>query len=312
MRSNFNKLLVLGIIGVFGVFGVLWGKREIERKLKLPEGKTSFLVLGVPGGQEAGADLSDTMMWVSWDNQQGKVTVIFLPRDIWVPEWRTKLNSVYHYEGLREIKKVVSNLLGQETDYVVVIDYQLVKKVVGILGGVEVEIKESFKDEKYPIAGREKDECAGDKEYKCRYRTVEFNQGREVMDGERVLEYVRSRHSEGDQGTDFARSARQQEVIAAMVGKIKSKEFWLRPKRVVQLVKAIQEGIVIDFPKEKYKELVSFGLKYRQPEIIMKALNGELLVNPPPNVKLYDNQWVLIPRAGNWGEVREWVRELLE
>ena len=44
------------------------------------------------------------------------------------------------------------------------------------------------------------------------------------MDGKTALKFVRSRHSAGDEGTDFARSARQQQVIEALGNKILSWE----------------------------------------------------------------------------------------
>ena len=307
MRFSFNRLLLIGVFGVFGVFGVMG---VIKKKLVLPPGQTTLLVLGIPGEGQSGADLTDLLMWVALDNQTGKVVVLSLPRDIWVPAWRTKLNSVYHYKGLVETKKIVSSLLGQETNYAIVVDYTLFAKVVDFLGGVEIEVKEGFKDEKYPIAGRETDLCNGDKEYKCRYETVIFESGRELMVGERVLQYVRSRHAEGREGTDFARAGRQQQVVAALVKEVSSWKFLRDPRRPIQLTKLILSNIITDLPKEKYADLVKFGLKYRKPQLVMAALDNQLLLNPPPSSQ-YDNQWVLVPKAGDWEEVQEFVENLL-
>ena len=47
------------------------------------------------------------------------------------------------------------------------------------------------------------------------------------MNGDRALKYVRSRHAEGNEGSDFARGRRQQEVLLALKDKLLSKEIYL-------------------------------------------------------------------------------------
>ena len=66
-------------------------------------------------------------------------------------------------------------------------------------------IPKAFTDSQYPIAGKENDACGGDATFACRYKTVQFQAGSQHMDGKTALMYVRSRHAEGDEGTDFAR-----------------------------------------------------------------------------------------------------------
>src|SRR5690606_11303223 len=109
---------------------------------------------------------------------------------------------------------------GEPVHYAMVMDFSGFKEVIDTLGGVEVDVEHSFTDTEYPIAGRENDLCDGDPEYRCRYETIEFKQGRQYMDGETALKFVRSRHAEGDEGNDFARSACQQRVISAIREKV--------------------------------------------------------------------------------------------
>jgi len=85
--------------------------------------------------------------------------------------------------------------------------------MVDLLDGVEVDVENTFDDYRYPINGKENDLCDGDPEYDCRYEDIHFDQGLQLMSGETSLKYVRSRNAEGDEGTDFARSQRQQRLL---------------------------------------------------------------------------------------------------
>ncbi|MCX6724757.1 MAG: LCP family protein, partial [Candidatus Shapirobacteria bacterium] len=156
-------LTILGVV----ILGVL-------SFLRPSFGRTNLLVLGVAGANHSGSDLTDSIIFVSLENQTGKTLVLSLPRDIWIAPLRAKLNSVYHYEGMEETKKAVGEILGQKIDYSFVVDFNLFTKIVDDLGGVKVNIERTFDDFKYPLAGRENDLCNGDPEYKCRYESVHF------------------------------------------------------------------------------------------------------------------------------------------
>lgn len=281
----------------------------IVRFLEPPVGQTNILVLGVAGENQIGADLTDTMIFVSLDHNSGKTLLLSLPRDIWIASLRTKLNSVYHYQGMAETKKILSEILGQPVNYGVVINFTVFKKIVDSLGGVIVEVERSFDDYKYPIAGKEKDDCGGDKNYQCRYEHIRFEVGLQKMDGETALKYVRSRNAEGDEGTDFARSQRQQQLILAIKNKVLSPRFFLDFRRPLQLIKVVSWNIKSDIPSEKYVDFFKIALRIRSKNIKTAVLNNGYLINPPVSEK-YDRQWVLVPQSGSWEEIQEFVNQL--
>lgn len=275
-------------------------------------GQTNFLILGISGGDHSGPDLTDSMIFVSTENQTGKTLILSLPRDIWIAPLRTKLNTVYHYRGLEETKKTVEEILGQKVDYGIVIDFEIFKKVVDFLGGVEVEVERALDDYKYPIPGKENDLCNGDKTYQCRYERLHFDASKQIMNGEQALKYARSRNAEGEEGTDFARSQRQQRLIMGLQKKIFKPEFILRPKKIQQLVKLVLENIKMDIPQEKYLDLAKVGLKLRKNKFQTTVLNGGYLINPPTSKVKYDNQWVLIPESGDWESIHNHVKNLID
>jgi hypothetical protein len=75
-------------------------------------------------------------------------------------------------------------------------------------------VPHTFTDYQYPHG-----ECdQGD----CSYMTVHFNAGVQHMNGTAALEFARSRHGDNGEGSDFARSRRQQLVVAALKQKAES------------------------------------------------------------------------------------------
>jgi LCP family protein required for cell wall assembly len=308
MKPNLKKTIFWLGVGLVAFSLIILG---VYRFLKPPTGRTNILVLGMAGGDHIGSDLTDTIIFLAIDNQTGRTLVLSLPRDIWIALLRTKLNSVYHYEGLEGTKKIVGEILGQPINYGVLIDFDVFTKIIDSLGGVEIKVERTFDDYKYPIAGKENDECSGDPEYKCRYEHLHFEAGKQWMDGERALKYARSRYAEGEEGTDFARSQRQQRLLLAIKNKILSPRFFLDPRRSLQLIKVVGLNIKTDIPQEKYTDLFKIALRFKTKNLKMKVLNEGYLINPPPSKEKYDNQWVLVPKAGGWEEVQKHVRDLL-
>ena len=56
------------------------------------------------------------------------------------------------------------------------------------------------------------------------------------MDGDTALKFVRSRHGSNGEGSDFARAARQQKVIAAFKSKVLSFGTLINPKNIIESI----------------------------------------------------------------------------
>lgn len=160
------------------------------------QGTTNILVMGIAGGDHAGEDLTDTMIVASISSIQKTVDLVSIPRDLWMPDIRAKINSAYHYGGNNLAKKEVEEVIGMPIHYTVLINFSGFKDIVDAIGGVEVNVENTFTDNFYPIAGRENDTCGGDRTYLCRYESITFEKGLVVMDGTTALKFVRSRHAE--------------------------------------------------------------------------------------------------------------------
>ncbi len=296
-----------------------------QSSVKIIDDRVNILVMGKGGGSHKAPDLTDTMILASISIKDDKITLINLPRDIWISDLRTKLNSIYYWGNQKRAgggavltKSVVEEISGYPIQYSVVIDFKGFTKFIDLLGGIEVDVENSFIDEKYPITGKEDDLCKeetastvkldsmnGDKEYKCRYETITFNKGKIKMDGETALKFVRSRNAEGDEGTDFARGARQEKVVLAMVRKILSINILVKPKRMIELKNEVVKYIETDItPKEG--AFIARKIVSGRKNIFTLPFPEELLVNPPKLSK-YDNLYVLVSKSGDWSEVKSWI-----
>jgi LCP family protein required for cell wall assembly len=289
-----------------------WWSVLFTNPLKKTANLTNVLLLGVSGGDHDGADLTDTMILLSFNHQTSQISLTTIPRDIWMPSLVAKINTAYHYGeekkpggGFILAKAAVEEVTGLAVHYTAKIDFTGFKEFIDLLGGVEVKVERSFDDYKYPIEGRENDPCDGDPQYLCRYQHIHFDAGLQLLNGERALQYVRSRNAEGDEGTDFARSRRQEKLILAIKNKIFSKEFFLRPKESWQTLKSLEKVFQTDISQDEFiyfgKMLAKFDLKN------IKTLSlEEFLINPP--VGEYE-QWVLTPKDGDFTSIYRYLKE---
>lgn len=126
------------------------------------------------------------------------------------------------------------------------------------------------------------------------------------MDGGIALKFVRSRHAMGKEGSDFARSKRQEKVIQAFKDKIFSPGTLMNPVKVMNLLTILQDSITTDITEDEYDEFARLAQKMKNAKITSVIIDGGdeelgrfgLLINPPIGPE-YNNAWVLSPRIGN-------------
>lgn len=331
-------------------FPALWEltfEKDVIELKETKEKRVNILILGVGGGNHDGPNLTDTIIFASIDPETKKVTLVSLPRDLWVPDLGAKINTVYTFaeekeqgKGLSVTKALIAKTLNQQIDYAVKIDFRGFEKMVDMIGGLKIDVENTFDDYEYPLSGKEADPCGLTEDriaslsaeiasgsasvvdsFPCRYEHLHFEEGSLTMEGETALKYVRSRHGTGKEGSDFARSKRQEKVITAFKDKVLSAETLLNPVKVVSIVQTLEGSIETDIKENEYDDFVKLAQKMKGAKVTSAIVDtGDssedrygLLENPPIRSE-YGNQWVLSPRIGNgeFSELQEYVACMIE
>ena len=305
--------------------------------LKKTDDHINILFLGIGGGIHEGPNLSDSIIFASINPKTNNITLVSIPRDLWIPDMKSKVNAAYAIGeerkkggGLILTKTIVSKVLNQPVSYGIRIDFDGFVKAVDQVGGLDITVDNAFDDYEYPIEGKENDTCGRKLEelpilatsssqleaFPCRYKHIHFDKGSIHLDGAMALQFVRSRHATGEEGSDFARSKRQEKTITAFKNNILSAQTFLNVPKVLNLYTILQNSIDTDIKQDEVDDFIRLAQKTKNATIESIVLDyGDsktnrpgLLVNPPTG-PLYDNQWVLIPRKGNgeFSEVQSYV-----
>ena len=271
--------------------------------LKNDNGRTNVLLLGTGGGQHEGPDLTDTLILVS-ATTSGQITMISVHRDIYMDSLDNKINSAYNTGGLPLAKSAVEQIVGMPIHYALRVDFSAFEKIIDILGGIDVNAPAVLDDYEFPVVGKENDLCNGDPELKCRLEYLHFDAGLQKMDGKTALRYVRSRHAIGDEGSDFARSGRQQLVLKALKDKVFLFSSLINPIKIKSIYDELKANIDTDFDITQPNQLINIGLNYRNSQIKNVYLDLTLLDNPPIDWR----GWILLPKNGNWDEIQKYIK----
>lgn len=210
---------------------------------------------------------TDTIMVISYNHETNDVVMISIPRDFFVlvPDqgWYTKINGIYasgenieEGYGLDLLKQVVTDVTGLEIQYHAMVDLQGFRQVIDAVGGITVNVKNTFSDYQYPT---------GSTTYPL-YEVISFEEGPQTMDGDTALKYSRSRKSPNPlEGSDFARARRQQNVIIALKDKILSTETLLNPTKPLEMLNAIEGNVQLsEFTLEDLQAGIILAQKFEK------------------------------------------------
>jgi LCP family protein required for cell wall assembly len=154
------------------------------------------------------------MMVVNIDPVRQTIGVLSIPRDLWVdiPDGgpAARINTAntrgdvngYPGGGPALAMQTVQNNLGLRVDNYLMVNFTVFVRAVELLApeGVEICVREVIDDPDYPDAG-------------FGIMHVHFEPGCQILNAEQLLQYARTRAT---QGADFDRARRQQEVLTVM------------------------------------------------------------------------------------------------
>lgn len=279
--------------------------------VKQDNGVTNTLLIGIdkrdtiPTGT-----LTDTLIIASYHHKTQKISLLSLPRDLWISDQSSKINSLYSTGGIELLKSTLQEKLGLSIHYHALVGFEGFEKAVDAVGGIELYVERGFDDYMYPRSGYE------NATWNERWQHVSFDAGWQTMDGETALTYARSRHALGPEGSDFARAKRQQKVILAAKDKILSSETLFNLDKLRNLYLTMEDEVETDIGLGELPLFYQMAKKIGEsgPGIETYVLQaggegpGNLLMQPSP--ENYGGAYVLVPQTG-WAEVRKFVQSTI-
>lgn len=259
---------------------------------------TNFLILGTGGKNHEGADLTDTIIVASLDEDDKLITMVSIPRDIYVKDMtvgNSKINEVYYnaqkyyknsIEGIEHMKEKVEELMGIPIHYWVKVDFDGFKDLVDALGGIDINVKKPIYDPYYPKDGT------------FLYEPFSISAGEQHMDGEIALKYARSRKTT----SDFDRADRQQQIIYAIKEKALQTKTILNQNKIIEILDTLKENISTNISVKELLTLGGMATDYSSDRIQHKLIHddptqcGGFLYTPER--QFYNEMFVLLPAGG--------------
>lgn len=225
---------------------------ETYEPLKTDEnGRTNILAFGTSGynmegseggGTHDGAQLTDSIMVISLNQETGDAAMLSLPRDLKVSKTCTatsKINELYwcnnmdgdnEQAGAEALMEEVGEILDIDFQYYAHLNWGSLVSIVDILGGITVTLDEDINDYGYTKAV--------------------FQAGTPyTIDGEQALGLARARH--GTASGDFSRGASQQKILIGIRDKILEKQMGLTD--VISLASTLGDNLRTNFSVEEMK-----------------------------------------------------------
>lgn len=304
--SSVSKALAQATLGQSGtVF------QQIQQLIAPPDkplqgearGQINILLMGIGGAGHDGPLLTDTMIVMAIRPSEGKVGLFSIPRDLVVD-----MGSKYYFRKINAADalgeqpnkpgsgavfaaQTVESLIGSPIDYFVRVDFNGFAELVDALGGIDIQVDTTFTDFEYPTTN-------------YGYQTIHFVAGWQHMDGATTLKYVRTRHGNNGEGSDFARSKRQQKVLEALREKFFSISTLLNPAVVTNALSTLGKHVQTNFQVWELVRLAGIGKKLDRSNIVNRVLDttpGGLL----KSANGMDGAYILEPASGHYQDIQD-------
>ena len=278
-------------------------------------GRTNILAIGTSGynmdgdegnGTHAGAQLTDSIMMISLNQDTGDVVMLSLPRDLKASPTCTatgKINEVYWCNGgsgsasieeeataNQAVMNEVGGILGVDFQYYAHLNWGSLQQIVDVLGGITIKLDEDILDYYWTGAVFE----AG----------VEYN-----INGDQAVGLARARH--GTTGGDFSRGTSQQKILIGIKNKMMEKNLSITD--LLSLAGALGDNLRTNFSIEEIKTLAHlskvFDLESMRQISLFDPANG-IYYMKTANINGIS---YVIPSAGvgNYSVIQNYITPLL-
>ncbi len=238
----------------------------------------NLLLIGIDRREDE-ATRSDTMIMIHIDPVTQKASMLAIPRDtkVIIPGYGVnKINAAYAFGdaykqdsggGPGLVMETIEANFGIHIDHYAEVDFAGFEKVIDTVGGVTIDNPYPIKDDEYPAAGND-------------YMRIYFPAGWQHLNGERALQYARTRHDDGD----AMRSIRQEQVLMALLNQAQKSNLI---SNAAQLIGEFGDTVRMDLSPSQALELARLGMNFNQDNITQYSLMPALTEVTDPNQPYY-------------------------
>ncbi|MFF0203489.1 LCP family protein [Streptomyces sp. NPDC005017] len=257
-RIKWTAITVTTVLFVTAVGTYFWADSKLNREVDLskvierPEAGegTNYLIVGSDSragmtaeqkkklhtGSSEGKRTDSMMILHTGD---GAPTLISLPRDsdVEIPSFKgsesgktypgtgrhVKLNAAYAEDGPELLVRTVEFNTGLHIDHYVEIGFAGFANIVDAVGGVEIDIPKAFKDKN---------------------SGADFEAGRQTLNGEESLAFVRTRYAFAR--SDLDRTKNQQKFLSALASQVATPSTVLNPFKLYPTMGAGLDSLIVD------------------------------------------------------------------
>ena len=245
--------------------------------------RVTILLLGVDKREDE-ASRSDTMILVNIDPVEKTARMLSIPRDLKViiPGYGAqKINAAYAFGdadavpggGAGLMMRTIEANFGIDIDYYAQVDFNGFTDIVDTVGGVTLDVPYPIRDDEFPGPGNQ-------------YMRIHFQAGWQHMDGERVLQYARTRHDDGD----GRRAVRQQQVLLALREQAITRDLI---RDAPELITEVGDTVRTDLDSGQVLQLVRLASEINQSEIVQMTINDALVVYEDPEF-YFSADWEMV------------------
>lgn len=264
------------------------------------EGYAFNILLAGSDQSYGGSFRTDTLLIMSIRPEERVVSLISIPRDLYVyipAKGMHKINTAYIWgqqnrsykgRGIGSLKDTIQYNLGVRIDRYVIVNFDGFRKIVNILGGIDVPVACAYSDTHKNNLGRSQD-------YSRSTGMLTVGPGLVHMDGNLALWYARSRLN----SSDYDRGRRQQEVLRAIYTRAMQLNVIAQ---IPELYKQILENVRTDIEIRDILSFVPMALDFNAARIRNFFISGGMV--DPTNINgMYtqlpktDKIYTLIQRA---------------
>ena len=208
-KKNIYQKLTTFFIVIFAIGVVLWtsiyavnrviGEDSLATQAGSNDSKVSTKKKSEINALIVGTNqnLTDTMMYVNYNVETGKVAMMSIPRDTYITNEYCvghKLNSLYRGKNTQAFVEQIEELIGVDIDYYLIFDSKMLIDIVDKVGGVEVDV---------PVRMKYDDPTQN--------LHIDLKKGTQVLNGKQAEQFVRYR--KGNDGSGYARGDLQRTEV---------------------------------------------------------------------------------------------------